>query len=63
MTLLEVIDRLCHITQVQSGIIRMQAEAIEQAKIADAVACELSALQKSADEDLREVESFLGGKP
>lgn len=63
MTLLEVIDRLCHITQVQSEIIRMQAEAIEQAKIADAVAGELSAMQKSADEDLREIERFLEGKP
>lgn len=60
MTLLEVIDHLCHVVQLQTEIIRKQAEAIEQAEIADAVFDRLEPIRKSADSELCEVYRFIG---
>ncbi len=52
MTLLEIVDRLCSVTQLQAEIIRKQTEVIEQAKIADAVADELRQLREEVDDEL-----------
>lgn len=57
MTLLEVVDRLCRVTELQSEIIRKQTEIIEQAKIADAVSDELASMKKSVSDEL----SLVGG--
>lgn len=56
MTLLEIVDRLCSVTQMQADIIRKQTEIIEQAKIADAVADEMRLLRKEVDDELDLVE-------
>lgn len=56
MTLLEIIDRLCSVTQMQADIIRKQTEIIEQAKIADAVADEMRQLRKEVDDELDRIE-------
>ncbi len=56
MTLLEIVDRLCSVTQMQADIIRKQTEIIEQAKIADAVADEMRQLRKEVDDELDLVE-------
>lgn len=56
MTLLEIIDRLCSVTQMQADIIRKQTEIIEQAKIADAVADEMSQLRKEVDDEFDLIE-------
>lgn len=56
MTLLEIVDRLCSVTQMQAEIIRKQTEVIEQAKIADAVADELRQMQDQVDNELDLIE-------
>lgn len=56
MTLLEIVDRLCSVTQTQAEIIRKQTEIIEQAKIADAVADELRQLREKVDDELDLIE-------
>lgn len=52
MTLLEIVDRLCSVTQMQAEIIRKHKEIIEQAKIDDAVADELRQLREDVDDEL-----------
>lgn len=53
MTLLELVDRLCSVTQLQADIIRKQTIIIEQAKIANAVADdELKLLRDEVDDEL-----------
>lgn len=53
MTLLELVDRLCSVTQLQADIIRRQTIIIEQAKIADAVADDdLKLLRDEVDDEL-----------
>ena len=65
MTLLEIVDRLCSVTQMQADIIRRQTEVIEQAKIADAVADELRQLRDQVDDELSLIECasvrYIGG--
>lgn len=56
MTLLETIERLYEITCLQAEIIKRQAEVIEQAKISDAVAEELSGIRKKAAQSLALIE-------
>ena len=48
MSLLEIIERLCAVTELQAQIIEKQAEALAQAEIADAVAAELSEMRSTA---------------
>ena len=55
MTILEIIDSLCAITRAQADIIQKQAEALEQAKIADSVADELRQMRESAADDLARI--------
>jgi hypothetical protein len=52
MSLLEIIERLCAVARLQAEIISKQAEELEQAKIADAVAEELRTKRKSAADEL-----------
>lgn len=52
MSLFEVVERLCEVTRLQADIIRKQAEVIEQAKIADSVASELTAMRDTAAAEL-----------
>lgn len=56
MTLLEIVDRLCSVTELQAEIIRKQTIIIEQAKIADAVADELKKLRDEVDDELDLIE-------
>lgn len=52
MSLLEIVERLCEVTRLQSEIIKKQTEVIEQAKIADTVAEELKAMRTAAADEL-----------
>ncbi len=56
MTMLEIIDRLCSVTQLQADIIRKQTMIIEQAKIADEVRGDLRLLCQKADSELDLIE-------
>lgn len=57
MTLLELVDRLCSVTQLQADIIRKQTIIIEQAKIANAVADdELVLLRDKVEDELDLIE-------
>ena len=55
MSLLEIIERLCTVTELQAQIIEKQAEALAQAEIADAVAAELSEMRSTAAADLEKI--------
>lgn len=55
MSLLEIIERLCAVTELQAQIIEKQAEALAQAEIADAVAAELSEMRSTAAADLKKI--------
>lgn len=55
MSLLEIIERLCAVTELQAQIIEKQAEALAQAEIADAVAAELSEMRSTAAADLEKI--------
>lgn len=55
MSLLEIIERLCAVTELQTQIIEKQAEALAQAEIADAVAAELSEMRSTAAADLEKI--------
>ena len=55
MSLLEIIERLCAVTELQAQIIEKQAEALAQAEIADAVAAELSEMRNTAAADLEKI--------
>lgn len=52
MSLIEIIERLCRVTQLQSEIIQKQTEALEQAKIAEASDEELQRMRAEADSEL-----------
>lgn len=55
MSLLEIIERLCTVTELLSQIIEKQAEMLAQAEIADAVAAELSGMRNTAAADLENI--------
>lgn len=55
MSLLEIIERLCAVTELQAQIIEKQAEALAQAEIADAVAAEFSEMRSTAAADLEKI--------
>ncbi len=52
MSLLEIIERLCAVTRIQSEIIEKQTEVIEQSKISDKVAEELKSMRTTAADEL-----------
>ena len=52
----EIIDRLCKVTEELSGIVKKQAEVIEQSAVASEVQEELKKMQSSADKELDALE-------
>lgn len=50
--LLEIVDRMCSVTELMADIIRKQTIQIEQARIAD----ECAGLRQKADDDLDTIE-------
>lgn len=55
MSLIEVIERLCVVTRLQSEIIEKQSMIIEQSKIADKVAEELKTMKKATADELANI--------
>ena len=55
MTSLELISRLCEITELQADIINKQAEIIAQSDIADEVVSQIIHLQYLAKKDRNEI--------
>lgn len=56
MSPLEIISRLCDVTNSLSEIVRKQQEIIERSKVEDAVAGELRRMAQDADRELDIIE-------
>ncbi len=56
MTTLEIISRLCDVTNCLSDIVKKQQEIIEQSKIEEAVKADLRQQMKEADRELDVIE-------
>lgn len=56
MTRLEIIDRLCGVTETLAHIVRKQREIIERDKIENAAAAELTQMEKEAEAELDLIE-------
>lgn len=62
MTPLEIISRLCEITEELSGIVKKQQETIERSKVEEEVKEELRNMVNEADGNIKAIHTVEGKK-